>query len=50
MSDGCQIELSLVIVEMTDEDVKTELKCVAQNRGGRQEVVAQLQLEGELCV
>ncbi|XP_074513999.1 interleukin-1 receptor type 2-like [Sebastes fasciatus] len=45
VSDGCQIELSLVIVEMTDEDVKTELKCVAQNRGGRQEVVAQLQLE-----
>lgn len=50
MSEGCQIELRLVVVAMTDEDVKTELKCVTQNQGGRQEVVTQLQLEGELCV
>lgn len=49
MSEGCQIELRLILVAMTEEDVKTELKCVTQNRGGRQEVVAQLQLEGE-CV
>ncbi|XP_042350523.1 interleukin-1 receptor type 2 [Plectropomus leopardus] len=45
VSEGCQIELRLVIVEMTEEDMKTELKCVAQNQGGRQEVVTQLQLE-----
>ncbi|XP_049905336.1 interleukin-1 receptor type 2 [Epinephelus moara] len=44
VSDGCHIEMRLVVVEMTEQDVKTELKCVAQNRGGRQEVVAQLQL------
>ncbi len=50
MSEGCQIELRLVLVAMTEEDDQTELKCVTQNQGGRQEVVAQLRLEGELCV
>ncbi|TDH06601.1 hypothetical protein EPR50_G00115080 [Perca flavescens] len=45
VSEGCQIELRLVIVEITDQDMKTELKCVTQNQGGRQEVVVQLQLE-----
>ncbi|KAM9347794.1 interleukin-1 receptor type 2-like [Symphorus nematophorus] len=45
VSEGCQIELRLILVEMTEEDMNTELKCVTQNQGGRQEVVAQLQLE-----
>ncbi|KAM3607780.1 uncharacterized protein V6R79_013885 [Siganus canaliculatus] len=45
VSEGCQIELRLILVAVTEEDVKTELKCVSQNRGGRQEVVTQLQLE-----
>ncbi|XP_034741341.1 interleukin-1 receptor type 2 isoform X2 [Etheostoma cragini] len=45
VSEGCQIELRLVIVAITEQDVKTELKCVTQNQGGRQEVVTQLQLE-----
>ncbi|KAM8749445.1 interleukin-1 receptor type 2-like isoform 1-T1 [Acanthopagrus schlegelii] len=45
VSDGCQIELRLIFVEMTDEDEKMELKCVAENQGGRQEVVTLFQLE-----
>ncbi|KAK9537197.1 hypothetical protein VZT92_004833 [Zoarces viviparus] len=44
-SEGCHVELRLVVVTMTDEDVNTELRCVAQNRAGRQEVVIRLQLE-----
>lgn len=48
VSGGCQIELRLVVVEMTEENVKTELKCITQNQGGRQEVVAQFQLEGKI--
>ncbi|XP_062420868.1 interleukin-1 receptor type 2-like [Pungitius pungitius] len=43
--DGCRIELRLVVVAMTEEDVQAELRCVAQNPGGRQEVVSRLQLE-----
>ncbi|XP_067460488.1 interleukin-1 receptor type 2 [Thunnus thynnus] len=45
VSEGCQIELRLIVVAMTEEDIQTELKCVAQNEGGRREVVTQLQLE-----
>lgn len=45
MSEGCQIELRLIVVAMTEEDIQTELKCVTQNEGGRREVVTQLQLE-----
>ncbi|XP_026152332.1 interleukin-1 receptor type 2 isoform X2 [Mastacembelus armatus] len=45
VSEGCQIEMRLIVVSMTEDDVKTELKCVTQNQGGRQEVVIQLQLE-----
>uniref|UniRef100_A0A3P8RS41 Ig-like domain-containing protein n=1 Tax=Amphiprion percula TaxID=161767 RepID=A0A3P8RS41_AMPPE len=45
MSKGCQIEMRLIIRMITEEDVKTEFKCITQNMGGRQEVVAQLQLE-----
>ncbi|XP_031729859.1 interleukin-1 receptor type 2-like [Anarrhichthys ocellatus] len=45
VSESCRIELRLVVVTMTDEDVNAELRCVAQNRAGRQEVVIRLQLE-----
>lgn len=48
MSKGCQIELRLIVEPITEEDEKSELKCVTQNKGGRREVVAQLRLEGEL--
>lgn len=47
--DQCQIEVMLILSAMTEEEVKMELKCVAQNRGGRQEVVAQLRLEGDFA-
>lgn len=40
-----------MVVEITEEDTKTELKCVAQNQGGRQEVVSWIRLESEcVCV
>ncbi|XP_028250368.1 interleukin-1 receptor type 2-like [Parambassis ranga] len=45
VSERCQIELRLVVAVITEEDEQTELKCVTQNTGGRQEVVAKLQLE-----
>lgn len=48
MSTVCQIELRLIIAEISEEDDQTEIKCVAQNMGGRQEVVARIKLEG-LC-
>ncbi|KAG7501985.1 interleukin-1 receptor type 2 [Solea senegalensis] len=44
-SERCQIELRLIVVEITDEDVETQLKCVAHNRAGKQEVVAQIHLK-----
>ncbi|XP_074551388.1 interleukin-1 receptor type 2-like [Halichoeres trimaculatus] len=44
-SGGCQVEMRLIIVAVTDEDVKTELKCVTENKGGKQEVFVQLQVE-----
>lgn len=47
VSERCQIELRLLIAVITEEDEKTEMKCVTQNMGGRQEVVAMLHLEGE---
>nr|XP_040056905.1 interleukin-1 receptor type 2-like [Gasterosteus aculeatus aculeatus] len=43
--DGCRVELRLVVVAMTEEHTQSELRCVARNRGGQQEVVARLQLE-----
>ncbi|KAM9804542.1 interleukin-1 receptor type 2-like [Neosynchiropus ocellatus] len=45
LSDRCQIEMKLIIVALSDADVNTELKCVAQNQAGRQEVVTWLNLE-----
>lgn len=50
MSNGCQIELGMAVERITAEDMKAELKCVTHNQEGRQEVVVQLRLEGELCV
>lgn len=47
LSEKCQIELRLTVVAVTEDDVKTVLKCVTQNQAGRQEVITQLQLEGE---
>uniref|UniRef100_A0A3B3DRD9 Interleukin-1 receptor type 2-like n=1 Tax=Oryzias melastigma TaxID=30732 RepID=A0A3B3DRD9_ORYME len=45
VSTVCQIELRLIIAEISEEDDQTEIKCVAQNMGGRQEVVARIKLE-----
>lgn len=50
MAEGCHIELEFILLALTEEDVKTELKCFTQNRGGRQEAVTQLQIEGEFSV
>lgn len=47
MSEGCQIELRLIVLAITEKDVSTELRCVTQNQAGRQEVVTHLQLEGK---
>lgn len=46
-SESCQIEVRLILLGMTDNDVKTEVACVAQNGGGRREAVVQFQLEGD---
>ncbi|KAM6934570.1 interleukin-1 receptor type 2-like [Xenentodon cancila] len=45
VSQGCGIELRLIIATVSEEDIKAEVKCVAQNKGGRREVVARLRLE-----
>uniref|UniRef100_A0A3Q3XBS5 Ig-like domain-containing protein n=1 Tax=Mola mola TaxID=94237 RepID=A0A3Q3XBS5_MOLML len=45
VSEGCQIDLRLILLAMTEEDVMTELMCVTQNPAGRQEVVTHLQLK-----
>ncbi|XP_072253573.1 interleukin-1 receptor type 2 [Leuresthes tenuis] len=45
VSEGCRIELILVIAEITKADEETEIKCVTQNKGGKREAVIQLQLE-----
>lgn len=47
LPEGCQVELRLIVLAITENDASTELKCVTQNRAGRQEVVTHLQLEGE---
>lgn len=47
MSEGCQIELRLIVLAITEKDAGTELRCVTQNQAGRQEVVTHLQLEGK---
>ncbi|XP_014329400.1 interleukin-1 receptor type 2 [Xiphophorus maculatus] len=45
VSERCQIEVRFVISTITEEDEKTEMKCVTQNTGGKQEVVTMLRLE-----
>lgn len=47
MSEGCQIELRLIVLAITEKDANTELRCKTQNQAGRQEVVTHLQLEGK---
>ncbi|KAJ8349928.1 hypothetical protein SKAU_G00250580 [Synaphobranchus kaupii] len=39
------IELGLIFLELFEEDTRAEIKCVAQNHGGREEVVVQVRLE-----
>lgn len=46
MSEGCQIEVRITVLAITENDASTELKCVTQNQAGRQEVVTHLRLEG----
>lgn len=46
MAGGCYVEVNLYIIELCDEDTRAELKCVTQNQGGRQEVIAQFRVEG----
>lgn len=46
VSQGCNIELRIIIAAVSEEDDKTEIKCVTENIGGRQEVVTRLRLEG----
>ncbi|XP_014894378.1 interleukin-1 receptor type 2 [Poecilia latipinna] len=45
VSGRCQIEVRFIISAITEEDEKTEMKCVTQNTGGKQEVVTMLRLE-----
>ncbi|KAJ0005797.1 hypothetical protein NQD34_015691 [Periophthalmus magnuspinnatus] len=45
VAEGCHVELLLMILEMRERDTEVELKCVAQNQHGRQEVDVRLQLE-----
>lgn len=47
MSEGCQIEVRIAVLAITENDASTELKCVTQNQAGRQEVVTHLQLAGK---
>ncbi|KAM3862212.1 interleukin-1 receptor type 2-like [Diretmus argenteus] len=45
---GCQVEVRLVVIAMTEEDTEAELKCVTQNQQGGQEIVAHLRLEDSM--
>ncbi|XP_067266634.1 interleukin-1 receptor type 2 isoform X2 [Chanodichthys erythropterus] len=42
---GNHLEVQLVILELQQEDSWTELKCICQNQGQKQEVVTQIKLE-----
>ncbi|CAN9498506.1 unnamed protein product [Ophioblennius macclurei] len=44
-ADACRVELRLLVRLITEEDHDTEVKCVAQNGAGMQEVVTRLRLE-----
>uniref|UniRef100_A0AAV2JVR7 non-specific serine/threonine protein kinase n=1 Tax=Knipowitschia caucasica TaxID=637954 RepID=A0AAV2JVR7_KNICA len=43
--EGCLIKLRLLLLDMTQKDTEVELKCVAHNQHGGQEVDVRLQLE-----
>ncbi|KAG7467265.1 hypothetical protein MATL_G00151500 [Megalops atlanticus] len=45
MNGRNHIELRLTFLELHEEDSRAEIKCVAQNLGGREEVVAWVRLE-----
>ncbi|XP_072300105.1 interleukin-1 receptor type 2 [Eucyclogobius newberryi] len=45
LSEGCNVVVRLMILEMRQKDTEAELKCFAQNQYGRQEVDVRLQLE-----
>ncbi|XP_061697535.1 interleukin-1 receptor type 2 [Syngnathoides biaculeatus] len=45
LASGCQVEVSLVVMAMTDAEEGAELTCVAQNQVGRQEVTVTLHVE-----
>lgn len=47
VSEGCEIELRLIVLEISEADVSTELRCVARDRAGSQDVVTHLELEGK---
>lgn len=40
------VEALLIFLEVHEEDTRAELKCVAQNLSGKQEVVIHIKLEG----
>ncbi|KAJ8409881.1 hypothetical protein AAFF_G00209220 [Aldrovandia affinis] len=42
------IELELIILEVHEEDTRAEIKCVAQNSAGRDEVMAHVRLEDSI--
>ncbi|XP_056145783.1 interleukin-1 receptor type 2 isoform X2 [Lampris incognitus] len=42
---SCQVELMLVVMELSEVDSRAEWKCVTQNQGGEQDVLGQLRLE-----
>lgn len=45
------IEVKLVILELQEGDNGAQLKCISQNKAQKQEVVAQIKVEGQgICV
>ncbi|XP_049584600.1 interleukin-1 receptor type 2 isoform X2 [Syngnathus scovelli] len=45
VTPGCQVEVGLVIMSMTEEEEGVELTCVTQNQDGRREVTVTLHVE-----
>ena len=43
---GSHIEVQLVFLEVHEEDMIAELKCVAKNVLGKQEVITQIKVQG----
>lgn len=50
VADGCQVELRLIVLELSEEDTRAQLTCVTHNQGGKQEVIVLLKLEDTLTV